>query len=209
MSAHAHANVVDLPRARSDVLKTVAAMSASLLDALNQLELPDTEQAAQVRRKQNALAYALDELSRARGRAESAEPAPVTSIVPTTDARGYKRPKSTLPGFGRGRSPGNKGRRYPADPPTAAEIFALLRACPDAVDLVRDGIGRRGEQYVGWKQLPAGGGPSAARGQELIREHGSVRAALMATHPDHGGDPEDFASVQAAREDIYVEEMGS
>jgi hypothetical protein len=48
----------------------------------------------------------------------------------------------------------------------------------------RYGIAKRGEQYRGWK----------------IREHGSVRAALMATHPDHGGDPSDFAAVQAARD---------
>lgn len=67
-----------------------------------------------------------------------------------------------------------------------------------AVD--RHGITRRGEQYAGWKALTAGSGPTSARGEELIREHGSVRAALMATHPDRGGDPEDFASVQAARE---------
>jgi hypothetical protein len=63
----------------------------------------------------------------------------------------------------------------------------------------RYGIAKRGEQYRGWKALEAGG-PSPARGEELIREHGSVRAALMATHPDHGGDPDDFAAVQAARE---------
>lgn len=65
-----------------------------------------------------------------------------------------------------------------------------------AVD--RYGITRQGEQYAGWKQLSAGG-PSSARGHDLIREHGSVRDALMATHPDHGGDPADFADVQAAR----------
>lgn len=65
----------------------------------------------------------------------------------------------------------------------------------------RYGMTSRGEQYAGWKALPAGSGPTAGRGRELIREHGSVRAALMATHPDHGGDPEDFASVQAAREE--------
>jgi hypothetical protein len=66
-----------------------------------------------------------------------------------------------------------------------------------AVD--RYGITRRGEQYAGWKQLESGG-PSSERGRELIREHGGVRQALMATHPDHGGSPEDFADVQAARE---------
>jgi hypothetical protein len=64
----------------------------------------------------------------------------------------------------------------------------------------RYGIGRRGEQYAGWKQLEAGGA-SSSRGRDLIREHGGVRAALMATHPDHGGDPQDFADVQAAREE--------
>jgi hypothetical protein len=66
-----------------------------------------------------------------------------------------------------------------------------------AVD--RYGITRKGEQYAGWKQLTAGG-PDSERGRTLIREHGSVRKALMATHPDHGGDPKDFADVQAARE---------
>lgn len=65
-----------------------------------------------------------------------------------------------------------------------------------AVD--RYGITRRGEQYAGWRQLESGG-PSVERGREHIRRHGSVRAALMATHPDQGGDPAAFADVQAAR----------
>lgn len=65
-----------------------------------------------------------------------------------------------------------------------------------AVD--RYGVTTRGEQYAGWKALPAGG-PSAARGRALISEHGSVVAALHATHPDHGGSADDFADVQAAR----------
>jgi hypothetical protein len=65
-----------------------------------------------------------------------------------------------------------------------------------AVD--RYGVTKRGEQYAGWKQLPSGG-PSPARGRELIAEHGGVREALMATHPDQGGDPAEFADVQAAR----------
>lgn len=67
-----------------------------------------------------------------------------------------------------------------------------------AVD--RHGITRRGEQYAGFKALAAGSGPSVERGRRLIDDHGSVNAALKATHPDHGGDPEDFADVQAARE---------
>jgi hypothetical protein len=67
-----------------------------------------------------------------------------------------------------------------------------------AVD--RHGITRRGEQYAGFKALPAGSGPSAQRGKTLIARHGGVTQALKATHPDHGGDPSDFADVQAARE---------
>lgn len=66
-----------------------------------------------------------------------------------------------------------------------------------AVD--RHGITRRGEQYAGFAALSSGG-PSAERGRALIREHGSVAAALMSTHPDRGGDASEFADVQAARE---------
>lgn len=62
-----------------------------------------------------------------------------------------------------------------------------------AVD--RYGITRTGEQYAGWVALP----PGESRGLELIRRHGGVREALKATHPDHGGDREDFEAVQAAR----------
>lgn len=67
-----------------------------------------------------------------------------------------------------------------------------------AVD--RYGVTKRGEQYAGWKALPTGSGPSADRGRALIRAHGSVKRALFATHPDHGGSADDFADVQAARE---------
>lgn len=74
--------------------------------------------------------------------------------------------------------------------------IALGLASLRAVD--RYGITRRGEQYAGWRQIESGG-PSADRGRELIRQHGSVTAALKATHPDHGGDPLEFADVQAAR----------
>lgn len=66
-----------------------------------------------------------------------------------------------------------------------------------AVD--RHGIGQRGEQYAGWKQLTAGG-PDVARGRTLIAHHGGERAARFATHPDQGGDAKDFADVQAAIE---------
>lgn len=63
----------------------------------------------------------------------------------------------------------------------------------------RYGMTSRGEQYTGWKALPSGEATLRDRGEELIREYGGERAALMATHPDRGGDPEEFAAVQAAR----------
>src|SRR4051794_22753797 len=37
------------------------------------------------------------------------------------------RSPATLPGFHTGRPPRNKGQRYPADPPTVAEIVAVMR----------------------------------------------------------------------------------
>jgi hypothetical protein len=43
------------------------------------------------------------------------------------NAAGRPRSPATLPGFHAGRPPRNKGRRYPADPPTVAEIVAVMR----------------------------------------------------------------------------------
>jgi hypothetical protein len=84
----------------------------------------------------------------------------------------------------------------------ATAVQANVRAVALGLEALRAvdryGVTRRGEQYAGWKQLESGG-PSAERGRSLIREHGGVREALMATHPDHGGPAADFADVQAAR----------
>src|SRR5215208_7197583 len=43
------------------------------------------------------------------------------------DAAGRRRSPATMPGFHSGRPPRNKGRRYPADPPTVEEIVAVMR----------------------------------------------------------------------------------
>lgn len=60
----------------------------------------------------------------------------------------------------------------------------------------RYGVAPQGAGYHAFAALPAGdGGPTAARGAELVREHGSVRRAKAATHPDHGGERDDFESV--------------
>jgi len=64
----------------------------------------------------------------------------------------------------------------------------------------RYGMSSSGEQYRGWLALEAGQGGLIERGRALIVHHGSVAAALKATHPDTGGNPADFAAVQAARE---------
>jgi hypothetical protein len=42
------------------------------------------------------------------------------------DCAGRRRSPATLPGFHAGRSPRNKGMRYPADPPTVEEIIAAV-----------------------------------------------------------------------------------
>ena len=48
------------------------------------------------------------------------------------DRAGRRRSPATMPGFLAGRSPRNKGLRYPADPPKVEEIVAVMRAAGDA-----------------------------------------------------------------------------
>ncbi len=70
-----------------------------------------------------------------------------------------------------------------------------------AVD--RYGITRAGEQYAGFLALPDPHVRSSVdRGRDIVatRFGGSLRDALFGTHPDHGGDAEDFAAVNAFRE---------
>lgn len=43
------------------------------------------------------------------------------------DAAGRRRSPATMPGYLCGRPPKNKGMRYPADPPRAEEIIAVMR----------------------------------------------------------------------------------
>jgi integrase len=47
------------------------------------------------------------------------------------DAAGRRRSPATLPGYHAGRPPRNKGRLYPADPPTVEEIVAVMREASD------------------------------------------------------------------------------
>jgi integrase len=47
------------------------------------------------------------------------------------DRAGRRRSPATMPGFHAGRAPGNKGLRYPADPPMVEEIVAVMRYAGD------------------------------------------------------------------------------
>jgi integrase len=47
------------------------------------------------------------------------------------DRAGRRRSPATLPGFRAGHAPGNKGLRYPVDPPKVEEIVAVMRAAGD------------------------------------------------------------------------------
>src|SRR3954451_25037658 len=48
------------------------------------------------------------------------------------DRAGRRRSPATLPGFHADHAPGNKGLRYPADPPKVEEIIAVMRTAGDA-----------------------------------------------------------------------------
>jgi site-specific recombinase XerD len=52
---------------------------------------------------------------------------------PLLDAAGRRRSPAPMPGFHAGRSPRNKGMRYPADPHDGREIVAAMRAGGDSV----------------------------------------------------------------------------
>jgi len=59
----------------------------------------------------------------------------------------------------------------------------------------------KGRQYAGFTLLTAGPGKEE-RGRQLVAQHGSVTAALRATHPDTGGvaaSPADFDAVMAIK----------
>jgi integrase len=58
--------------------------------------------------------------------------------VPLLDCAGRRRSPATLSSFHQGRSPRNKGLRYPPDPPTV-EVIAVMRAAGDGPDGIRLG----------------------------------------------------------------------
>jgi hypothetical protein len=84
-----------------------------------------------------------------------------------------------MPGFHAGRPPGNKGLRYPADPPKVEEIIAVMRAAGD------DAHGRRlrAPIVILWRAgLRVQGSASARRGR-------SRSAPRRAASPTRQGRP--------------------
>jgi site-specific recombinase XerD len=69
------------------------------------------------------------------------------SVPPVLDAAGRRRSPATMPGYHAGRPPRNKGRLYPADPPTVEEIIAVMRQTRDD----RHGLRLRGLIVVLWR----------------------------------------------------------
>lgn len=69
------------------------------------------------------------------------------SAQPLLDAAGRPQSPATLPGHHAGRIPRNKGRRYPADPPTIDEIVAVMRQA---------GEGRHGRRMGAWSSCCGG-----------------------------------------------------
>jgi site-specific recombinase XerD len=57
--------------------------------------------------------------------------------VPLLNAAGRRRAPVTLPGYLAGRTPRNKGLRYPPDPPTVEEIVAVMRQAGEGVSGAR------------------------------------------------------------------------
>jgi site-specific recombinase XerD len=56
----------------------------------------------------------------------------MSAVRPLVDVAGRPRSPATMPGFHAGRTPRNKGQRYPADPPTVDEIVAVMRQARQA-----------------------------------------------------------------------------
>jgi site-specific recombinase XerD len=69
------------------------------------------------------------------------------TVLPVLDAAGRRRSPATLPGYHAGRPPRNKGRLYPADPPTVEEIVAVMRQIGDD----RHGFRLRALMVVLWR----------------------------------------------------------
>ena len=86
------------------------------------------------------------------------------------DRAGRRRSPATLSSFHQGRIPRNKGLRYPPDPPTVAEIIAVMRAAGDAPE----GMRLRGVIIVLWRAGLRISEALALAETDLARQRGAV-----------------------------------
>ena len=107
------------------------------------------------------------------------------------DRAGRRRSPATMPGFRAGHAPGNKGLRYPADPPKVEEIIAVMRTAGD------DAHGRRlrGLIVILWRAglriqealALAESDLDPRRGALLVRRGKAAGAAKSVWTPGAGG----------------------
>jgi hypothetical protein len=89
------------------------------------------------------------------------------------DRAGRRRSPATLPRFHAGQAPGNKGLRYPADPPKVEEIITVMRAAGDRAH----GRRLRGLIVIMWR--------AGLRIQEALAPRGArIQEALALTEGD-------------------------
>ena len=86
------------------------------------------------------------------------------------DCAGRRRSPATTSSFHLGRPPRNKGRRYPADPPTVPEIIAVMHAAGNRPD----GIRLRGVIVVLWRAGLRISEALALAETDLDRDRGSI-----------------------------------
>jgi len=104
---------------------------------------------------------------------------------------------------------------YPCDtyPQWDDNLRAIALSLQSLRAVDRYGVTKRAEQYKGWQQLPSPNGDHWTREQalEFIKQlvpgtlasegiEAAIRQAERITHPDRGGDANDFKKVQQARE---------
>jgi site-specific recombinase XerD len=86
------------------------------------------------------------------------------------DRAGRRRSPATMPGFHASHAPGNKGLRYPADPPKVDEIIAVMRAAGDGTH----GRRLRGLIVLMWRAALRVQEPLALTEGDLNQRRGSV-----------------------------------
>ncbi len=122
--------------------------------------------------------------------------------VPLLDRAGRRRSPATLSSFHEGRTPRNKGLRYPPDPPTVEEIIAVMRAAGERPD----GIRLCGVTIMLWRAGlrirdvargdPAAGDPATARARPAaalaavaLPTSAASASSVVAPSPDASAGP--------------------